>query len=73
MQAAFTFYFSLFTFVALATVNQTCDEARAEAVINVDDRDVRRAGIEHSQKRRDAAERRAVTDACRNGDNRNFN
>src|SRR5919202_163284 len=44
------------------------DEARAEAVVYVDDRDVRGAGVEHAQKRRDAAERRAVADARRHGD-----
>lgn len=42
----------------------------AEAVINVDDGDVGRAGIEHAEKRRDAAKAGAVADAGRNGDDR---
>jgi hypothetical protein len=31
------------------SVDQTGDEARAEAVVNVDDGDVRGAGVEHSE------------------------
>src|SRR2546423_626304 len=50
------------------SVYEAGDEARAEAVVNVDDRDVRGAGVEHAEERGDSTERRAVADARRHGD-----
>ena len=41
--------------------------ARAEAVVDVDDGDAARAGVEHREQRRKAAERRAVAYAGRDG------
>ena len=62
-------YLSIFFPLA---IYQTCDKTRSETVVNIDDCDIRRAGIEHSQKRGKTAERRAVTDARWHGDNGNF-
>src|SRR2546423_8181111 len=50
------------------SVYEAGDEARAEAVVNVDDRDVRGAGVEHAEERGDSAETCAVADARRHGD-----
>src|SRR5437763_11574812 len=50
------------------SVDEAGDEARSEAVVYVDDRDVRGAGVEHAEQRRHAAETGAVTDAGRHGD-----
>src|SRR5919197_442062 len=52
------------------SVDEAGDEARAEAVVYVDDRDVRRAGVEHAEQGGDAAEARAVADAGGDGDDR---
>src|SRR5437764_10836666 len=52
----------------LLSVDEAGDEARAEAVVNVDDRDVRGAGVEHAEEGRHAAEACAVADARRHGD-----
>src|SRR5919198_1146574 len=61
----FTHISSLITCFA---VDEAGDEARAEAVVNVDDRDVRGAGVEHAEEGRHAAETCAVADARRHGD-----
>src|SRR5256714_15345984 len=50
------------------SVYEAGDEASAEAVVNVDDRDVRGAGVEHAKERRHSAETCAVADARRHGD-----
>src|SRR5438477_7616297 len=60
-----THYSSLITCFA---VDEAGDEARAEAVVNVDDRDVRGAGVEHAEERGDSAKTCAVADARRHGD-----
>src|SRR5437763_11841119 len=52
----------------IPSVDEAGDEARAEAVVYVDDRDVRGAGVEHAEQRRHAAETGAVADAGRHGD-----
>src|SRR2546423_14767747 len=52
----------------LLSVDEAGDEARAEAVVYVDDRDVRGAGVEHAEQGRHAAEARAVADAGGDGD-----
>src|SRR5438105_2670968 len=54
--------------IACFAVDEARDEARAEAVVYVDDRDVRGAGVEHAEQGRHAAEARAVADAGRDGD-----
>jgi hypothetical protein len=56
----FTFTFLLFTSAVPTTIYQTGDKACAEAVVNVDDCHIRRARIEHSEQRGDAAERRGL-------------
>ena len=56
-----------------AAVYQTRDEAGTETVVDIDDRHVRRARVEHSQKRGKPVKARAVTDGSRDGDDRNFN
>jgi len=52
--------FIFFTFSLLLAIYQTGDKACAEAVVNVDDCHIRRARIEHSEQRGDAAERRGL-------------
>ena len=47
---------------ATSTRNERGYDSRAEAVVDVDDADIGRAGVEHRQKRRDALEMGAVTD-----------
>ena len=42
--------------------------ARAEAVVDIHDRDAARAGIEHGEERRKPLKGRAVAHACRDGD-----
>jgi hypothetical protein len=51
-------------------VDQAGHEASAEAVVNVDDGNVRGAGVEHPEQRGDAVETRAVTNAGRHRDHR---
>src|SRR3712207_1246319 len=50
------------------SVDEAGDEARAEAVVYVDGRDVRGAGVEHAEQGGDAAEGGAVADAGGDGD-----
>src|ERR687883_989491 len=66
--SAFRFLFIIHRSSFRISVDEARDEARAEAVVDVDDRDVRRAGVEHPEERGDAAEARAVADARRHRD-----
>lgn len=50
------------------SIDQAGDKTRAEAVVDIYNRYVRRAGVEHSQQRRDTAEGRAITNTRRHRD-----
>ena len=50
------------------TVNTVSITRRAEAIINVDNGDAARAGVQHGQQGRDAAEGGSVANAGGNGD-----
>jgi len=54
----------------LAAVDEAGDKSSPKTVVNVNDGDVGRAGIEHSEQRRDAVETGSIADAGRDGDDR---
>src|SRR5262249_327062 len=56
--------------LASLSIDQTRNEARTEAVVDVHHRDIGGAGIKHAQESSYASKRRAVADARRHGDDR---
>ena len=55
---------------SLQVIDQRSDAGRAEAVVDVDHGDIRRAGVQHAQQRGHAAERSAIADAGGNRQHR---